>query len=177
MQITLRQMDSYSIHQVDQFNRNSIVNSKLTLHIQDNKISYSIVPVEPYEKILNVDAEDYTTFIDNPEKVIFFADVDGKPVGQIKMVPWWNKFTYVEELTVDTEFRRRGVGRTLLNRAIEWAKQQHFPGVTLETQDNNVPACKLYEKCGFVLSGFDLYAYRNFPESKDEIALYWYLMF
>jgi len=177
MQITLRQMDSYSIHQVDQFNRNSIVNSKLTLHIQDNKISYSIVPVEPYEKILNVDAEDYTIFIDNPEKVIFFADVDGKPIGQIKMVPWWNKFTYIEELTVDTQFRGKGVGRALLTRAIEWAKEQHFPGVTLETQDNNVPACKLYEKCGFVLSGFDLYAYRNFPESKDEIALYWYLMF
>jgi len=177
MQITLRQMDSHSIHQVDQFNRNSIVSSKLMLHIQDNKISYSIVPVEPYEKILNVDAEDYTTFIDNPAKVIFFADVDEKPVGQIKMVPWWNKFAYIEELVVDTGFRGKGVGSALLTHAIEWAKEQHFPGVTLETQDNNVPACMLYEKCGFVLSGFDLYAYRNFPETKDEIALYWYLIF
>ena len=54
---------------------------------------------------------------------------------------------------------------------------QGFPGVTLETQDNNVPACMLYEKCGFVLTGFDLYAYRNFPEARNEIALYWYLIF
>ena len=177
MQITLRQMDSQSLHQVDRFYRNSIVTSKLMLHIQDNKISYSIIPVQPYEKILIVDPEDYTTFIDNPQKVIFFADVDGQPVGQIKMVPWWNKFAYLEELTVDTPFRGKGVGHALLTRAIEWAKQRHFPGVTLETQDNNVPACMLYEKSGFVLSGFDLYAYRNFPESKDEIALYWYLMF
>lgn len=177
MQIQIRQMDSQSIHQVDSFYRNSIVTSKLRLHIQDNKISYSIIPVEPYEKILNVDAEDYTTFIDNPEKVIFFGDLDGKPVGQIKMVPWWNKFTYVEELTIDTPFRGKGVGRALLTHAIEWAKQQNLPGVTLETQDNNVPACMLYERCGFVLSGFDLYAYRNFPEARDEIALYWYLIF
>ena len=177
MQITIRQMDSQSLHQVDQFHRNSIVNSKLVLHIQDNKISYSIIPVEPYEKILNVDAEDYTTFIDNPEKIIFFADVDGKPIGQIKMVPWWNRFTYIEELTVAPGFRGKGVGRGLLTRAIEWAKGQHFPGITLETQDNNVPACILYEKCGFVLSGFDLYAYWNFPEAKEEIALYWYLIF
>jgi ribosomal protein S18 acetylase RimI-like enzyme len=147
------------------------------LHIQDQKISYSILPVKPYEKTLIVDAEDYTTFIDNPQKVIFFADVDGKAAGQIKMVPWWNKFTYIEELTVDTEFRGKGVGRSLLTRAIEWAKGQGSPGVTLETQDNNVPACMLYEKCGFVLSGFDLYAYRNFPEACDEIALYWYLIF
>ena len=177
MDIQIRQMDSQSLHQVDQFNRNSMVNSHLMLHIQDNKISYSIIPVKLYEKKLTVDPEDYTTFIDNPQKVIFFADADGKPAGQIKMVPWWNKFTYIEELTVDTEFRGKGVGRALLTRAIEWARQQHFPGVTLETQDNNVPACMLYEKCGFKLSGFDLYAYRNFPEARDEIALYWYLMF
>ena len=177
MDIQIRQMDAQSIQQVDRFHRNSMVNSHLLLHVQDNKISYSIVPVEPYEKILTVDAEDYTTFIDNSQKVIFFADVDGKPVGQIKMVPWWNKFAYVEELTVDTEFRGKGIGRSLLTHAVEWAKHQGFPGITLETQDNNVPACKLYEKCGFVLGGFDLYAYKNFPENQGEIGLYWYLIF
>ena len=176
MQITLRQMDAQSLHQVDQFNRNSIVNSHLVLHIQDNKIAYSIIPVEPYEKILDVDPEDYTTFIHNPEKVIFFADVDGKPAGKIKLVLWWNKFAYVEELVVSTKFRGKGVGRALMNRAIEWAKYQNFPGITLETQDNNVPACKFYEKCGFVLGGFDLYAYRNLSNA-SEIALYWYLIF
>ena len=176
MNITLRQMDSASLHQVDGFERNSWVNSHLVLHVKDNKISYTIVPVEPYQKILTVDPEDYSTFIDNPQKAIFFADVDGIPAGQIKLVPWWNKFCYVEELTVDTEFRGKGVGRALMNRAIQWAKQQGFPGVTLETQDNNVPACKFYEKCGFALSGFDLYAYRNL-DNPSEIALYWYLIF
>ena len=177
MEIQIRQMDAQSIHQVDLFNRNSMVHSHLMLDVHDNKISYSIVPVEPYEKILIVDPEDYTTFIDNPQKVIFFADLDGRIVGQIKMVPWWNKFAYVEELSVDTPFRGRGIGQVLMTRAIEWAKSQGFPGITLETQTNNVRACLLYERCGFVLSGFDLYAYRNFPESRDEIALYWYLIF
>ena len=176
MKITLRQMDSQSLQQVDGFNRNSMVNSHLLLHLQDNKISYSVIPVEPYEKILSVEAEDYTTFIDNPQKVIFFADVDGKPAGQIKLIPWWNKFGYIEELVVDTEFRGKGVGGALMSRAIEWAKQQNFPGLTLETQDNNVQACKFYEKCGFILGGFDLYAYKNL-DNASEIALYWYLIF
>ena len=176
MTITIRQMDLQSLKQVDRFNRNSMVNSHLLLQVQDNKISYSVVPVEPYEKILDVDPEDYSTFIDNPQKVIFFADVDGKPAGQIKLIPWWNKFAYVEELIVDTEFRGHGVGRALMNYAIEWAKENGFPGLTLETQDNNVPACKFYEKCGFVLGGFDLYAFRNL-ENASEIALYWYLIF
>ena len=170
-------MNVQSIHQVDGFNRNSMVHSHLMLDIHDNKISYSIIPVEPYEKILTVEPEDYTTFIDNPEKVIFFADVDGKPVGQIKVVRWWNKFAYVEELIIDTGFRGKGIGQALMTRAIAWAKEQGFPGITLETQTNNVRACLFYERCGFVLSGFDLNAYRNFPESRDEIALYWYLIF
>ena len=176
MNITIRQMDSDSIQQVDRFERNSIVNSRLVLSVQDRNITYSIVPVEPYEKVLDVDPEDYTTFIGNPRKVIFFADVDRKPAGQIKLVPWWNKFAYVEELIVDTEFRGKGVGHALMTRAIAWAKQHNFPGLTLETQDNNVPACKFYEKCGFVLGGFDLYAFRNLSNA-SEIALYWYLIF
>jgi streptothricin acetyltransferase len=177
MNITIRPLDSTSLPQVDKFERDSIVRSHLMLNVKDNELSYSIVPVEPYKKILTVEPEDYSTFIDNPKKTIFFADVEGIPAGQIKIIPWWNKFAYIEELTVDTEFRGKGVGQALMHHAIEWAREANYPGVTLETQTNNVPACKLYEKCGFVLSGFDLNAYKNDPDCRDEIALYWYLIF
>jgi ribosomal protein S18 acetylase RimI-like enzyme len=177
MEITIRPLDSTSLHQVDTFERNSIVRSHLMLDVKDNEICYSIAPVEPYKKILTVDPADYSTFIDNPKKVIFFADVEGIPAGQVKIIPWWNKFACIEELTVDAEFRGKGIGQALMRRAIEWAREQNYPGVMLETQTNNVPACKLYEKCGFVLSGFDLNAYKNDPDCRDEIALYWYLIF
>jgi len=177
MKIDIRSLDSESLHQVDTFERNSIVRSHLMLNVTDNKISYSIVPVEPYKKILTVDQDDYAKFIDDPQKAIFFAYVEGMPAGQIKIIPWWNKFACIEELIVDVEFRERGVGRALMNYAIDWAREQKYPGITLETQTNNVPACSLYEKCGFVLSGFDFNAYKNDPDCRDEIALYWYLIF
>jgi len=177
MKMDIRQMDSSTIHLVDTIERNSIVHSHLLLNVKDNRISYSIIPVEPYEKILNIDAMDYSAFINNPQKAIFFAYVDGKPVGQLKIIPWWNKFAYIEELTVDTEFRGSGIGQALIKYVIEWAREHNYPGVTLETQTNNVPACKLYEKCGFVLSGFDINAYKNDPDCRDEVALYWYLIF
>lgn len=177
MNIVIRKMDSQSLHQVDTFDRTSTVNSKLELHIAEGKLRYSIIPFEPYEKEIYIEAQDYTTFIDNPQRVVFFAEVDGNPAGQIKLVPWWNKFAYVDELAVNREYRGKGVGSALLNRAIEWAKGQNFPGIMIETQDSNVPACMLYEKCGLVLSGFDSAAYNNFPETRGEIALYWYLIF
>jgi len=177
MEIQIRQMDSQSLHQVDQFNRKFTVKSKLILNIEDGRLTYSISSVPPYEKEISIDAEDYTTFIDNPEKAIFFADMQGKLAGQIKVVRWWNKFAYIEDLVVNSEFRGKGVGQTLVNSAIDWAKYHHFPGITLEAQDNNVTACQLYEKCGFELCGFDTHLYRGINPSTDEIALFWYLVF
>jgi streptothricin acetyltransferase len=47
----------------------------------------------------------------------------------------------------------------------------------LETQNNNVAACRLYESGGFQLAGFDRCLYKGLHPDTDEIALYWYLVF
>jgi hypothetical protein len=47
----------------------------------------------------------------------------------------------------------------------------------LETQDDNVPACTLYQSCGFVLDGFDRNVYKAINPNTKETALYWYLIF
>lgn len=61
--------------------------------------------------------------------------------------------------------------------AVDWAKENNMPGITLETQNNNVVACKFYEKYGFILGGFDKYLYDGIGNPNEEIALYWYLFF
>jgi ribosomal protein S18 acetylase RimI-like enzyme len=90
---------------------------------------------------------------------------------------WWNQFGYVEDLVVNPEYRGEGIGRKLLEHGIQWARENNFPGVMLETQDDNVPACTLYQSCGFVLSGFDHNVYKAINPTTKEIALYWYLIF
>lgn len=52
-----------------------------------------------------------------------------------------------------------------------------MPGIMLETQNNNVAACKFYEKCGFVIGGFDFLVYTGLDKTSDEVAIYWYLHF
>ena len=175
MEITIRKMDLLNIHQVNQFDRKFTVNSKLVLCLENGKLTYSIVPVPPYEKEIPVEEVDVPSFINSDEKVIFLADVQGDLAGQIKVTTWWNQFAYIDDLIVNPEFRGQGVGQTLMGRAIEWAKAKRFPGIMLETQDDNVPACRFYEKCGFILGGFDGYVFKN--TKPNETALYWYLIF
>ena len=49
------------------------------------------------------------------------------------------------------------------------------PGIRLETQTNNVTACRFYQRYGFKIGGFDKYLYTALGKEREEIALYWYL--
>jgi ribosomal protein S18 acetylase RimI-like enzyme len=177
MEITIRKIEPHESPQTKSFSRKSMVNSRLMLNIQNEQLTYTIIPVEPYER--EVHAEDAEYGFDDAGPTIFFAEVDrsAKLAGRIKMLKWWNQFGYVEDLVVNPEYRGIGLGRKLLERGILWARENNFPGVMLETQDDNVPACMLYQSCGFVLSGFDRNVYKAIRPHTNETALYWYLIF
>lgn len=175
MEINIRKIDPQESPQTKSFSRKSLVHSRLVLGIQDEKLTYSIVAVEPYER--DVFAEDVDYGFDETGPTIFFAEVDGKLAGRIKMMRWWNRFAYVEDLVVNPEYRGLGLGRKLLEHGIQWARENNFPGVMLETQDDNVPACTLYQSSGFGLSGFDRNVYKAINPRTKETALFWYLIF
>jgi hypothetical protein len=51
-------------------------------------------------------------------------------------------------------------------------------GLALETQDNNLQACRFYQRMGFRLEGDNTMLYKNFRKPvRDETALFWYLLF
>ncbi len=51
-------------------------------------------------------------------------------------------------------------------------KHKNLHGLMLETQDNNLIACKFYHNCGFKIGSVDTMLYANF-----EKAVFWYLRF
>jgi ribosomal protein S18 acetylase RimI-like enzyme len=175
MEIVIRKIDSHESPQTKYFSRKSMVRSRLVLGIENEKLVYTITDVEPYEREVQLEDVEYG-FTDTPP-AIFFAEAEGKLAGRVKMLVWWNQFAYVEDLVVNPEYRGTGIGRKLLERGIQWARENNFPGVMLETQDDNVAACALYQSCGFVLSGFDRNVYKAINPNTREIALYWYLFF
>ena len=153
------------------------VDSILLLRAENCLIRYTVVPAGPYAKRYPAEAVDYGVYITDPERAVFLAYVNEDIAGQVRLRRHWNRFAYVEDLVVDSAFRRRGVGRALVERAVQWAKDQSLAGVMLETQNNNVAACRLYQQCGFEIGGFDRLLYRGLQAVADEVAVFWYLIF
>jgi len=74
------------------------------------------------------------------------------------------------DLRVLPRFRGKGIGGRLVDTAVAWAKRKQCRLMKIETQNINVPACRLYVKHGFTLGAINRYAY---PELPDEIELIW----
>ena len=175
MGITVRKMDETSVHLFNQFTRTFTVSSKVVLDMTHGKLTWAVTPVEPYEKEIPIDEVDPASLINSEDKVVFLAEVDGKLAGQVKLIPWWNGYAYIDDLIVNPQFRGQGVGKALMEAAVQCSRERRLPGIMLESQDDNYAACKLYDSCAFVLGGFDRYTLKNFKP--NETALFWYLIF
>ncbi len=73
----------------------------------------------------------------------------------------------LENVAVKPEFRRRGVGRALLEKLLESARAGAGSRVLLEVRESNSAARKLYEMCGLRESG----RRRSYYQSPTEDAI------
>jgi len=130
----------------------------------------------PYEKTYPDDDIDFEEYIKNDGRAFFVYFCDNIYVGHIRIREYWNKNCFVDDIAVRRDFRRMGAGKKLIEQAMVWAKEKDLKGLMLETQDNNLVACRFYQKCGFALGAVDTLLYRNF-DNCGEKALFWYLCF
>lgn len=75
------------------------------------------------------------------------------------------------DLRVQPTERSRGVGTTLFAAAEDWCRRRGCRVLKVETQNINVPACRLYAHMGCTLGAIDLHAYRELGE---EVQLVWF---
>lgn len=173
MSLVIRAHDQQAVGDAYGFDDSFLVESELALFTEDGILRYEFVSVPPYRKRYR--EEDLSAERIFSDKDVFLAFVDDSLVGRVVLSEGWNHYAWVEDIAVDARRRRAGVGRALMDRAIAWAVGRGLPGIRLETQNNNVPACRFYESYGFHLGGFDRDLYRGLDEATTEIALYWYL--
>jgi len=96
----------------------------------------------------------YRYFIHNWPNLCFMARVNGECVGAIVCKLDYHKKVvkrgYIAMLAVDSKFRKRAIGSTLVQKAIQAMDAQEADEVVLETEITNKPALRLYENLGFV---------------------------
>lgn len=61
--------------------------------------------------------------------------------------------TEIFNVAVLPEFRRKGIGKALIEEFIKTAIEKETRVIFLEVRTSNLPAINLYEKCGFVFCG------------------------
>ncbi|MCZ8519603.1 MULTISPECIES: GNAT family N-acetyltransferase [Paenibacillus] len=157
-----------------------IVDSILDVTYKDQCFGYTVREIPAYTKTYGGEAmtdDEYSEYIDNPDGIIYLALLQDHVVGEIILKKNWNHYAIVEDIKVDESYRRYGIGRKLIDQAKYWAKAGGMPGLMLETQTNNVRACKFYESCGFAIGGMDLYLYKGAEPHHNETAIFWYFLF
>ena len=87
---------------------------------------------------------------------VFVARLDGEIEGFVWVVYYEhiaNKGVgVIEELYVNDNYRRRGIGRKLITKAIEYLKKMRATVVLVTTESHKVGAKKFYKAIGFKIS-------------------------
>lgn len=100
---------------------------------------------------------------------LFLATVDGKVAGMLTLchylAPTGRKM-WIEDVVVDEAVRGRSVGRTLVQRVIEYAGELGPGTLMLTSRPSREAANALYRSCGFAFKETNNYT-MSIPEKKN----------
>lgn len=92
-------------------------------------------------------------YVGNPKFVGYVSENDGIIDGAIfacKKVSWNNDEIYVDELIVEPQKQRSGIGKQLVAAMKNYSKENGLAGIVLYSHEQ-APAKRFYEKNGFQL--------------------------
>jgi GNAT superfamily N-acetyltransferase len=95
----------------------------------------------------NQTSADWERFLSASPDGCFVAEAEGRVVGTLTTIVYQGRFAWIGMVLVDPEFRGRGIGTRLLNRAIEHLDGRSIPTLKLDATPQGKP---IYEKLGFL---------------------------
>ena len=138
---------------------------------------------QPYIKDYDaVEAERPTSWarrFDISHWVMLVARHDDQPIGvavvametpSVQMLEGRKDVGAIWDIRVAPAHRGRHVGTALFDAAEEAARERGCRVLKVETQNNNVAACRLYERCGCSLERVEPGVY---PDHPDEVRMIW----
>ncbi len=128
-------------------------------------------PIAP-SAVTDEDREQFLAEIDDPEVALFLAEIDGKAVGELLMVPVDRSSMHVglarpERAAFLTfaatlpEARGSGAGLALTSAGLAWAREQGYPVTVVDWRETNLLASRFWPARGFRRTFLRLY--RSIP--------------
>lgn len=187
--ITYKEVDKMYLQRYDQVTMHVDVQSEYKVERICNGLGGLIlkeIPVKPYIKDLGKyeRAAAYENEFDITNWRFYMAFDGDDPVGAmtvagttegLNMLYGRKDACVLWDIRVADAYKHSGIGQKLLDMGIAGAKKDGYCQMIIECQNNNVPACRFYQKQGAVLSKIDMYAYYLDTEIKDEVQFIWYL--
>jgi ribosomal protein S18 acetylase RimI-like enzyme len=94
--------------------------------------------------------------LDDPDVVILVAERDGNAIGYAYAGLEGTDYMSLRgpagalyDIVVDVDYRGKGIGRMLLDAALDELRSRGAPRVVLSTAEQNVPAQRLFTRAGF----------------------------
>ncbi|GMK41285.1 N-acetyltransferase [Paenibacillus sp. CCS19] len=86
-------------------------------------------------------------------------------VGEFVLLPTSPHTIEIVNVAVDEHCQGRGIGKALVSKAIQEAKELGYPTIEIGTGNSSIHQLKLYQRCGFRIVGVDVdYFIRNYEE-------------
>ena len=128
---------------------------------------------EPYVKHWSFSKEDFRIYSELVNCGLSLGAFDAEQLVGIAISEEieWNRSLWIREFGVDESYRRKGVGRQLMEKVAEVAKTEGLRILVCETQNTNVPAIDFYRSVGFEVEGVDLAYYTN-RDVDGEVAVF-----
>ena len=97
--------------------------------------------------------------INNKEAFLYFLEDNKKILGYLYFNIWKKSnipTSYINDLIIKKEFRRKGYGKKLTQWFISFSKKKGVKRIGLGTRIENKKALRLYKKLGFKIIGYNL---------------------
>ena len=110
----------------------------------------------------------FQRYLANPS--VYAIEEDRKPIAFLEIDrEFWNNRLRITDLVVLPEYRRKGCGKMLVDKAKEIAVKENFRAVFLDTHTCNTKAIDFYLSQGFDFCGIDTSYYSNTDIDRKEV--------